>query len=202
MLRCFLLALGLLVSGLLPAQQFGGHPTRTHWNQINTDTVRIIFPDGYRQQAAAIAGIVHRLGQQTTQTLGQDIRKVSIVLQPKTTISNGYVGLGPWRSEFYLTAPQNSFDLGSLSWHRTLALHEYRHVQQYSNFRKGISKAFYFLFGEQGLELVNSAAVPNWFWEGMRYTRKPRLVNRAGGGYLPSSTGTGRCGARTKAIPG
>jgi hypothetical protein len=185
MLRCFLLALGLLVGGMLPAQQFGGHPTRTHWNQINTDTVRIIFPAGYRQQAAAIAGIVHRLGQQTTHTLGKDLRKVSIVLQPKTTISNGYVGLGPWRSEFYLTPPQNSFDLGSLSWHRTLALHEYRHVQQYSNFRKGISKAFYFLFGEQGLELVNSAAVPNWFWEGDAVYQETSLSEQ-GRGRLPS----------------
>ncbi|WP_162915488.1 hypothetical protein [Paraflavitalea soli] len=183
--KCFLLAVGLLVYGLLPAQQFGGHPTRTQWSQINTDTVRVIFPAGYRQQAAAIAGMVHRLGQQTTQTLGQDFRKISIVLQPQTTISNGYVGLGPWRSEFYLTTPQNSFDLGSLSWHRTLALHEYRHVQQYNNFRKGVSKAFYYLFGQQGLELVNSAAVPNWFWEGDAVYQETSLSEQ-GRGRLPA----------------
>ena len=185
MLKCFLLAVALLVYGLLPAQQFGGHPTRTLWKQINTDTVRIVFPAGYQRQAAEIAGIVHRLGRQTTSTLGHDFRKVSIVLQPQTTISNGYVGLGPWRSEFYLTTPQNSFDLGSLSWHRTLALHEYRHVQQYNNFRKGISKGFYYLFGEQGLELVNSAAVPNWFWEGDAVYQETSLSEQ-GRGRLPS----------------
>jgi hypothetical protein len=185
MLKCSLLALALLVYGLLPAQQFGGHPTRTQWKQINTDTVRVIFPAGYQRQAAEIAGIVHRLGQQTTATLGKDFRKVSIVLQPRTTISNGYVGLGPWRSEFDLMPPQNSFGLGSLSWHRTLALHEYRHVQQYNNFRKGISKAFYYLFGEQGLELVNSAAVPNWFWEGDAVYQETSLSEQ-GRGRLPS----------------
>ncbi|MDF2188781.1 hypothetical protein [Paraflavitalea sp. CAU 1676] len=183
--RIIVLALTLLIGGWLQAQQFGGHPTRTTWNQINTDTVRVIFPEGYRQQAAAIAGMAHRIGLQTTSTLGQDFHKISIVLQPRTTISNGYVGLGPWRSEFYLTPPQNSFDLGSLSWHRTLTLHEYRHIQQYGNFRKGISKAFYYLFGEQGLELVTSAAVPNYFWEGDAVHQETSLSDQ-GRGRLPS----------------
>lgn len=185
MLRYVLLIIGLLVYEWLPAQQFGGHPTRTKWNQIDTDTVRVIFPAGYQRQAAAIAGIVHRLGQQTTSTLGQDLHKVSIVLQPKTTIPNGYVALGPWRSEFQLTPPQNSFDLGSLSWYRTLALHEYRHVQQYNNFRKGISRLFYYAFGEQGLSLYNSAAVPNWFWEGDAVFQETSLSEQ-GRGRLPS----------------
>jgi hypothetical protein len=36
------------------------------------------------------------------------------VLQNQTTISNAYVGLGPFRSEFFLTPAQNSFELGSL----------------------------------------------------------------------------------------
>jgi hypothetical protein len=185
MVKYCLLTFALLIYGLLPAQQFGGHPTRTKWKQINTDTVRVVFPAGYQRQAADIAGIVHRLAQQSTSTLGTDLRKISIVLQPKTTISNGYVGLGPWRSEFYLTSPQNSFSLGSLSWHRTLALHEYRHVQQYNNFRKGISKAFYVLFGQQGLELVNSAAVPNYFWEGDAVYQETSLSEQ-GRGRLPS----------------
>lgn len=185
MARYCLFAIALLSYGLLPAQQFGGHPTRTKWKQINTDTVRVIFPAGYQRQAADIAGIVQRLGQQSTSTLGTDMRKISIVLQPKTTISNGYVGLGPWRSEFYLTPPQNSFDLGSLAWHRTLALHEYRHVQQYNNFRKGISKAFHVLFGEQGLELANSAAVPNYFWEGDAVYQET-VLSEQGRGRLPA----------------
>ncbi|WP_276482209.1 hypothetical protein [Paraflavitalea pollutisoli] len=185
MRRSFLLGVGLLLAGWLPAQQFGGHPTRTRWSQINTDTIRVVFPQGYREQAAVIAGMAHRIGLETTKTLGQDYRKISIVLQPHTTISNGYVGLGPWRSEFYLTPPQNSFDLGSLTWHRTLALHEYRHIQQYNNFRKGVSKAFYYLFGEQGLELVNSAAVPNYFWEGDAVFQETSLSDQ-GRGRLPA----------------
>jgi hypothetical protein len=185
MQKCVLWALCLLLYGWLPAQQFGGHPPGTRWMQVNTDSVRVIFPEGWRIQASEVAGMAQRIGRQTNATLGRDFRKISIVLQPKTTQSNGYVGLGPWRSEFYLTPPQNSFDLGSLAWHRNLALHEFRHVEQYNTFRKGVSRAFYYLFGQQGLELVNSAAVPNWFWEGDAVFQET-LLSEQGRGRLPS----------------
>lgn len=179
------MTLFLGVSTYLFAQQFGGHPPSTRWNQINTDSVRVIFPAGLQRQASEITGIIHRLGRDPLAPLGKDFRKISIVLQPRTTLSNGYVGLGPWRSEFLLTPPQNSFQLGSLPWHRTLALHEYRHVEQYNNFRKGISRTAYYLFGQQGQELVNSAAIPNWFWEGDAVYQETVLSDQ-GRGRLPS----------------
>ena len=94
------------------------------------------------------------------------------------------MGLGPWRSEFYLTPMQNSFELGSLPWHKSLALHEYRHVQQFNNFRKGVSKVAFYIFGEQVLGLVNSAAVPNYFWEGDAVYQET-LMSRQGRGRLP-----------------
>ncbi len=99
-------------------------------------------------------------------TIGDQQRKINIVLQNQTTISNGYVGLGPFRSEFYMTPDQNSFDLGSLPWPDQLTIHEYRHVEQYNNFNVGLSKAMRTLFGEEGQALANNAAIPNWFYEG------------------------------------
>jgi hypothetical protein len=161
-----LIVLWIMCAGAGYGQQFGGHPPSTRWKQINTDTVRVIFPAGLEKQATDIALTAHRLGLQTLPTIGNHQRKVSIVLRPQTTISNAYVGLGPWRSEFQLTPPQNSFTLGSLPWYHTLVLHEYRHVQQYNNFRKGLSRAFYYVFGQEGLSLANSMAIPDWFWEG------------------------------------
>src|SRR5687767_2198201 len=88
---------------LTHAQQFGGHPVSTRWKQINTDSVRVIFPDGWQQQAAAVTNTIHRLGLQQAAPLGSGFHKINIVLQPKTTQSNGYVAMGPWRSEFMLT---------------------------------------------------------------------------------------------------
>lgn len=155
-----------LLPCIVSAQQFGGHPPSQKWRQIDTDTVRIIFPPGIEEEAAKVATIIHRLGRTTYPTIGSKLKKISVVLQNRTTLSNGYVGLGPWRSEFYLTPMQNSFELGSIPWASSLALHEFRHVQQYSNTRKGISSVVYAIFGEQALDLVSSAALPNWFWEG------------------------------------
>lgn len=166
------------------AQRFGGHSPATSWKQVNTDTVRVVFPAGFEHQAGMIAATAHRLGLQTQSTIGNRFRKISIVLQPYTTVSNGYVGLGPWRSEFQLTPSPNSFSLGSLPWSYTLALHEYRHVQQYSNFRKGLSAAAFYIFGEQGQELANSATVPNWFWEGDAVYQETRMSEQ-GRGRLP-----------------
>lgn len=185
MYKSLFLAAAVLTGTVATAQQFGGHPPSTRWRQVNTDSVRVIFPAGLERPGQEVAGIIHRIGRQPQGLLGKGFRKISIVLQPNTTISNGYVGLGPWRSEFYLTAPQNSFQLGSLQWHQSLALHEYRHVEQYANFRKGISKLAYILFGEQSQELVNSAAIPNWFWEGDAVYQET-ILSQQGRGRVPA----------------
>lgn len=186
MRKLLLLACCLPVIKSLQAQQFGGHPPSTKWNQINNDTIRVIFPAGLglEKQASDVATTVQRLGVQTAPTIGDRVRKISIVMQPRTTISNGYVSLGPWRSEFYLMPPQSAFDLGTMPFSHSLALHEYRHVQQYNNFRKGLSRAAYYLFGQEGLAMVNSAAVPNWFWEGDAVYQET-LKSRQGRGRMP-----------------
>ena len=179
-----LYCLFLLTVPRLSAQEFGGHPPSQKWRQINTDSVRVIFSPGLEKQAGEIVDITRALNRTTLPTIGSRTRKISIVLQHQTTLSNGYVGLGPWRSEFFLTPRQNSFELGSLPWYKSLALHEYRHVQQFDNFRKGISRVVYTIFGEQLLSLVNSAAVPNYFWEGDAVYQET-MMSRQGRGRLP-----------------
>lgn len=148
------------------AQQFGGNPSSLKWKQINTDTVRIIFPAGIEPTANRVASVIHELQKNHSATIGSKLRKISIVLQNQNTLANGYVGLGPWRSEFYLYAPQNSFEQGSVGWADKLALHEYRHVQQFANFNVGLSKLASVILGQEGQALANSAAVPDYFFEG------------------------------------
>lgn len=160
----------ILLAGLISisfcshAQQFGAFPPSTRWKQINTDTARIIFSSGSDEQARRIATLIHQMAKDTT--LGKQVRKINTVLHGRTTLANGYVGLAPFRSEYYLIPGSNVFDFGNLPWAENLAVHEYRHVQQYNNFRQGISKGFYYLFGERGLALANALAVPDWFYEG------------------------------------
>lgn len=166
------------------AQVFGGNPSSVKWRQVNTDTARIIFPAGLEDAGKRVASVIHELQKNHTSTIGNKLRKIDILLQHQPTISNAYVALGPYRSEFYLFAPQNSFELGSLSWTDLLSLHEYRHVEQLANFNIGLSKAASILFGQQGQDLANSASVPDWFFEGDAVFNETSL-SRQGRGRLP-----------------
>ena len=166
------------------AQQFGGNPSSIKWQQINTDTVRIIFPKEFDVKAQRISNIIHTLQKKYAHSIGDTIRKVNIVLQNQALLSNGYVSLAPYRSEFYVTPPQNAFELGAVNWTDYLTIHEFRHVQQYSNFNKGVSKFATFILGEQGQLVANAMAVPDWFFEGDAVFNETKLTQQ-GRGSLP-----------------
>lgn len=183
-MRNFLFFFFSLSSMLLQAQQFGGNPASLKWRQLSTDTARIIFPEGLDSQARRIASVVHWMAA-NNRSLGNKADKINIVLQNQTTIANGYVNLGPYRSEFMMTPSMNNFDLGSIGWADQLALHEYRHVQQFSNFRTGASKLMYYLFGEEGLSLAINAAIPDWFYEGDAVYHET-VHSEQGRGRMPS----------------
>ncbi len=174
----------LLVAGLAGAQQFGGNPPSHKWKQINTDSVRIIFPAGLDSQAKRTASIVHYLAAHKPVSLGNQLQKINIVLQNQTTVPNGYVQLGPFRSEFFLTPDLNNFGQGSISWGDQLALHEYRHVQQFNNFNNGLSKLMKTLFGQEGYALAINASIPDWFYEGDAVYNET-VLTKQGRGRLP-----------------
>ncbi|MEO9021475.1 MAG: hypothetical protein ABI237_01895 [Ginsengibacter sp.] len=166
------------------AQVFGGDPPSVKWKQINTPTSRVIFPAGLDSVAMRVTNIISYIKKPTERTIGDKSKKINIVLQNQTTVSNAYVSLGPFRSEFYLTDNQNSFEMGSLPWPDQLTIHEYRHVEQYNNFNVGLSKVMHTLFGEEGQALANSAAIPNWFYEGDAVFNETNL-SKQGRGSLP-----------------
>ncbi|HVI47385.1 MAG TPA: hypothetical protein VM802_21075 [Chitinophaga sp.] len=181
----YLLWFTLLLPVTLSAQQFGGNPPSLKWQQINTDTVRVIFPKGMASAGERVANIVTYLNRNTRNSIGPLQRKIDIVLQNQTMQSNGYVKLGPFRSEFYLAPSPSSQDLGSLNWIEQLSLHEYRHVLQNMNFRQGVSKVFSYLGGQLGQAAVTNIAVPNWFWEGDAVVMETALSPQ-GRGRLPA----------------
>src|SRR3954449_9404437 len=84
------------ISAISDAQQFGGNPSSIKWRQINTDTARVVFPAGLEAAGERVASIVHDLQKNHVATMGRHLRKINIVLQNQTTISNAYVGLGPF----------------------------------------------------------------------------------------------------------
>jgi hypothetical protein len=186
--RCFLpkllLPLLLCTASIAAAQQFGGNPPSIKWKQVNIPAARVIFPAGMDSTGVEVANIIRQMNGLVKPTIGNKQRQVSIVLQNQTTIANGYVGLAPFRSEFYLTPDQNSFELGSLPWPQQLAIHEFRHVQQYNNFNVGLSRVLRVLFGEGGQALGNDLSVPNWFFEGDAVYNETH-VSEQGRGRIP-----------------
>lgn len=179
----FLLLL-LLIIRYARAQEFGGNPPSVKWQQINMPAAKVIFPRGLDSAGERVANIIMQMNGATKPTIGSKQRQISILMQNQTTIANGYVGLAPFRSEFYLTPDQNSFEIGSLWWPEQLAIHEFRHVQQYDNFNVGVSHLMKILFGEGGQALANDLAIPNWFFEGDAVFNET-LVSRQGRGRIP-----------------
>lgn len=185
MKKVVLLLLPTLLPLLVKAQVFGGNPPSLKWKQINTDTVRVIFPAGLEAEAQRVANTVLYINKNTRGSIGNKELKLNLVLQNQTTASNGYVALAPFRSEFQVTPPQQTLQLGSLDWLHLLPVHEYRHALQNMNFRVGLGKTFYYLFGQDGQALVTNALVPDWFWEGDAVFMETSLSTQ-GRGRLPS----------------
>lgn len=156
----------LLQSNPADAQQFGGNPAGMRWRQINTDTARVIFPEGLNTAATQVASFISQVSLSDRLSLGKKLKKIDIVLQNQPVITNGYVSMGPFRSELYTSPSPDNYDPSSLSWLTQLTVHEYRHVQQYNNFNNGLSAVMRKLFGQEGYALAVNAAVPNWFFEG------------------------------------
>lgn len=181
---CFFL---ILIIAPVKAQEFGGNPSSLKWKQINTESLRLIFPEGNDSIAFEIADNIRTIAERQRvagNSIGNKLRSVNLLLQTNTTISNGYVALGPWKTEFYMMPPQNAFELGAQNWATLLSNHEWRHVQQYSNFNTGLSKAVTGVFGEYAQSLVNSAAIPDWFFEGDAVYNET-VLSEQGRGRLP-----------------
>ncbi len=179
------LAILLFLVKSATAQQFGGHPASQQWKQIRSDSFRVIFPAGQSANAQRVSSIIQGIDKGLGNRGFKRFSNIPIVLQHRTNISNGYVGMGPWRSEFYLTPDQNSFELGSIPWLDVLSLHEYRHVQQNRHFMQGITGATYRVLGQLAGVVVSGAAVPDWFWEGDAVLQETKLSGQ-GRGRIPA----------------
>lgn len=183
-LRYLLAVLLLLSYTVVHAQEFGGNPPAIKWNQVNTPAARVIFPQGLDSAGYRVASIIQQINNQIKPTIGYKQKQINVLLQNQLITTNGYVGLAPFRSEFYLIPAQNSFSLGSLPITDQLAIHEFRHVQQYNNSDVGLTRFLHVLFGEGGQQLAYGLAVPNWFAEGDAVFNET-LVTNQGRGRLP-----------------
>ncbi len=161
----------------------GLNPSSTDWKQIDTEHVQVIFPIQAEDQAQRVVNLVHFLNETDYYPLGVQGGKVSIVLHNRTMTANGFVTVGPFRSELYLNGPMQNFS-GAIDWLDLLTIHEYRHVQQYNNAKKGWTKIVTFLFGQNGWGSSFNLSLPRWFREGDAVWFETAMTN-GGRGRMP-----------------
>lgn len=146
--------------------QIGPHASNIKWKQIDTDKVRVIFPDGFDKQGLRVANLIGYMEANNKRSIGDLSQKIDIVLHNQTTVPNGFVGIAPFRSEFFGTPPQSANLLGTIDWLDALTIHEYRHALQFSNAKVGLTKLLAILQGDNGWGLASGTSIPSWFWEG------------------------------------
>jgi hypothetical protein len=178
----------LLVSFTIAAQEnatFSTNPTSLKWYHIETDHFRVLFPKGFEQQANRMANTFEHIHAPESKTLGVKPKKISIILQNQSSVSNAFVTLAPRRSEFYAMPSQNYNFLGTNDWLDLLASHEYRHVVQYQRSITGFNKLIYTLFGQQALSAMAFVNTPQWFWEGDAVATETAFTH-SGRGRIPN----------------
>jgi hypothetical protein len=158
---------------------------KVKYSQINTAHFRVIYPKGFTEQGQRMANTLEHLYAPVSKTLGREpLKRTPIILQSRNSVANGFVTLGPRRSEFYTTTPQNANLLGNNDWLDLLAIHEFRHVVQYDRSRTGFTGFIYYLLGEFTQNAVASGTVPSWFWEGDAVNIETALTS-SGRGRIP-----------------
>ncbi|WP_316802839.1 hypothetical protein [Pedobacter nototheniae] len=135
------------------------NPLSVKWHYISSGGFKIIYPDELEKEAQRMANTLPFIYPKIGSGLNRQKTSIPLLLQNQGTIANGFVQLGPKKSEFYATPPQY-FD--SQDWLNNLAVHELRHIAQFDRLTGGQAKPFpelvYFAY--------MGAAIPTWFFEG------------------------------------
>ncbi len=149
---------------------------------IETDHFRIIYPKSLSSRAKYVASSLEESFEPLQKSLDvkEEFHKIDIVLQNQSAISNGYVALSPFRSEWE-TLPALSNNLGSTNWLLTLSIHEQRHMHQFLQYKKGFAKWMRIFFGDFGTEVSIALSLPRWFFEGDATVEETLLTNSGRG---------------------
>lgn len=153
------------------------NPPGIKWMQINTENFQIIYPSDLSDEALRMSNTLQHLIKAVGKSLNKTPRKISVILQNQSIVSNGFVQLGPRRSEFIATPPQ---DLDFQDWLNSLAVHELRHVVQFDKLTGRLRAPF---FEELALAFFG-VSLPPWFYEGDAVGIETAL-SHAGRGRLP-----------------
>ena len=159
------------------------NPPCLRWHEVRTPHFRVLYPGGFEPTAQRTAQRLEQVHTPGAATLGVRPRPISVVLQTRTSVSNGFVTFLPRHAEFFAT-PEQGMGLGTIDWLDQLVVHEYRHVGQFEKGREGIGRLLGPLLGDGALG-VAAVGIPQWFFEGDAVGTETALT-RSGRGRIPS----------------
>jgi len=158
------------------------NPPELRWQEVRTPHFRVLYPQGLEAAAQRTALRLEQVHGPGAATLGVNPRPISVVMQTRTSVSNGFVTFLPRHAEFFIT-PQQGQGMGTVDWLDGLVVHEYRHVGQFEKGRQGIGRLLGPLLGDGALG-VAAVGVPQWFFEGDAVGTETALT-RSGRGRVP-----------------
>ncbi len=161
------------------------NPPSVKWYRVNTPNFRVLYPKGFEEQAQRVANTLEHIREPEAKSLGVRPKKISIILQNQSSVSNGFVSIVPKRSEFYTMPPQDYNFGGTIDWLDQLATHEYRHIVQFERANTGFNRVLYYLFGPATLSAMALTSVPQWFWEGDAVATETAFTH-SGRGRIPN----------------
>lgn len=163
----------------LSAQVFDAeqNPPSLKWYQISTPGFQIIYPSAFSREAQRMAATLEATLPYESRSIRKKPSRISVILQNQGTTSNGFVQLGPRRSEFY-TTPSQSFDYQD--WLNSLVVHEMRHVIQFDKLTGNLKAPFF----EKLALAVFGITLPPWYYEGDAVGMETALT-LAGRGRIP-----------------
>lgn len=171
-----------LMMAQVPLNPIGNNSPSLKWKQIKNDRYQVIFPAGKEPTGRRVASIIDYLWDLEDPSIGPKRQKVSIMLQSDAAISNGFVTVGPFRSEFF---PANRQFANATDYLDLLTIHEYRHIQQFANATHGITKTVKNVLGSWAWGGMVSTALPRWYFEGDAVVSETEHT-ASGRGRLPS----------------
>lgn len=150
----------------LPEEVLTQSSSSLEWETISNDYVDLIYPTFLKEESVYLANLVEHYSQYVGKTYGIDKpKKFPLIVRGEMAVPNGFVTVGPRRSEWFSSQSFSSY-VGSSEWYQTLAIHEYRHVNQFDNIKQSTVKYASYLFGDTAVMLAVAAGLQPWILEG------------------------------------
>ncbi len=184
--RLVLTVVGLsAVCGDLSGQYYstGQAPARQKWDQIATDSLRVIYPREFEDNARRTLFYMDAVRPYISYGFTHVPLKTPVVINTENFFSNGLAMLAPKRIEI---GGIPSIDTYSNTWLKQLATHEYRHMVQYANINRSTVRVLSYIFGQQ-VSLLATGLLPFWLLEGDAVMAETQF-SEFGRGLQPSFT--------------